>query len=258
MLLFNLGNTIDLGDLFTTIIAFISLVVAVLTFCSQKKTQENTTPAVNMDIQKTLWLSMIKQFYYKMQYLYALRILLEECDYKKKPEERCLLNLCIRPDDYIHEELFYAEEYKNYYSNVHWIKKHLEDFNIQINIIVNRLNNENIKSEKVDYIFSFLDDICLSCLEYYQKIFKIESKEKLKDTLNKELFDKQKKELDQYKEPEKKEEQEKTRINYNLKDAFIKYFKDIDKFADDYYDSTTAYIEYYLKEKKERISLVDY
>ena len=174
-----------------------------------------------------LWLFLIKQFYYKIQYLQVLKILLEKCRYTKKPEESFIQSLCIFPERFLHEELFYSDDCKKYYGNVHWIIKHIMDYNLYVNSLAKNLNRKNIKPENFDRLFSFMDALCKSLLKYYSIIFDIKSKNDFIKTLNEELFDKQRNEIDDNsvkieKSGIKLSETEK----YACHDGFIDYFED--------------------------------
>lgn len=255
---------LNIWDWVAVLIAFSSFIIAMCSFNvaretlrSQKATQKNTTPLIKMDTQKMLWLFLIKQFYYKIQYLQVLKILLEKCKYTKKPEESFIQSLCILPERFLHEELFYSDKYKKYFGNVHWITKHILDYNLYVNSLANNLNHKNIKPENFDRLFSFIDALCKSLLKYYSIIFDIKSKNDFIKTLNKELFDKQKKDVDNNiikieKSGIRLSETEK----YTYHDGFIEFFEDYDKNFENFYQTATNnYIEYLLF--KERIKLVD-
>lgn len=245
---------LDCWDWLAIIISIAALVIAILTFCSQRKTEHNTAPVVTMDIQKMLWLFLIKQFFYKIQYLYILKILLERCSYGKKPEESFIQSLCIAPENYIHEELFYAKEYEKHYGNVHWIIKHINDYNLYVNSIANHLDKKNIKPENIDRILSLIDNVCSSLLEHYQSVFELDKKEEFKNLLDKELFDKQRDGIIKSNiviVPFSKEDK------YSRTDAFINYFGDMDAFKSEYYAIINDYMVFLMTVKKDKIVLVD-
>ncbi len=218
---------LDKWDWVAIIISISAFVVAIKTLHSQQRTEQNTEPVVTMKVQRMLWEFLIKQYYYKIQYLHILKIKLESCSFQKRPEESFIRSLCINPENYIHEELFFDEKYDKHYGNVHWIKKHLSDYNLYVNSIANHLDNKNITVHNINRLYSILDDLCCSTLNYYQIIFKVENKVDFKTLLDKELFDKQKDEIaksgfnpDEY--PMEKE-------RYLRDDAFVNYFADLEK-----------------------------
>lgn len=238
------------------IISILSLIVASLTLWSQRETQKNTAPTIDMRIQKLLWLNLIKQFYYKIQYLHMLKIMLKKSQFKKKPEDSFIQSLSIAPENYIHEELFYKKKYAEYYGNVYWIKKHIIDYNLYVSSVANHLDQKNIKTENIDRMLSLIDALCSSLLKYYQKIFEVDKKEDMSTMLDIELFNKQREEIEECKvghDVSLKDEMAYTR----KEDAFINFFKDLDGFANKYYSIINDYMGFYINRKKGRIVLVD-
>lgn len=247
--------SLDKWDYVAIVISLIALWVAYKTFKSQKATEKNTMPIINMGIQKKLWLFLIKQFFYKMQYLHILKTLLQRCNYEKKPEESFINSLCIEPDDYLHKELFYDEKYEKYYGNVHWIIKHINDYNLYVSAIAIHLDEKNIKASNIDRMLVLIDAVCLSALKHYRIVFGLQTKEEFRDCLVRELFGKQEEEMKYSSVSFGKILQQGER--YTRNDAFTDYFGELDGFKGMYYSITNKYMEFFMVEKKERIVLVD-
>ncbi len=219
-------------------IAAFALYIAIRTLKSQKATQENTTRIMTMNIQKMLFVILIKQYYYKIQYLHVLRIKLQKCNYKKKPEESFIQSLCIIPENYIHEELFYENE--DNYGDIHWLKKHIMEYNLYVNSVANQLYQKNINPENLDRMLEHIDGLCRWTLRMYQTIFNI-SKEELYNHLKEVLFEKQKNVISEKNNSIIKFD---AREEYSRNDEFVKFIKSIDNtYERNYYSITNRYME---------------
>lgn len=240
------------------VIASITLIVAIKTLHSQQATQDNTAPIITMKVQKKLWLYLIKQLYYKLQYLHVLQIQLQRCNYKKKPEESFIQSFCIIPESYIHEELFYDDD--DNYGDVNWLKKHIMEYNMYFRSATSHLNQRNIKPEIIDRMFFFINDACQHALKYYCSIFRKEYKDDNNEFMNyfeDELFKNQRNKIEEkgskdfpFGEYITKDEE------YSRKDGFVDFFGNNDEeFKRRYYNTTNRYMEYLLSSGK--IVLVD-
>jgi len=237
-------------DWFAVICSIAALVVAYCTLRSQRQTERNTTPTVTMGIQEMLWIFLIKQFFYKIQYLHILQVYLQRCNYTKKPEESFIQSFCIAPDNYLHEELFYNQDYEKYFGIVHWIKKHLNDYNMYLEAIARHLEQKNIKPENIERIFDLLDELCYSSMKHYEGIFN----GNIENILGEQLFAKQRSVCEKTEIAYGEILQEGER--YSRDDAFFNYFNG--RIKESYYDIANKYIEYLMIEKNKRFVLVEY
>lgn len=132
-------------DWLGAIIAFISLVIACIalffswkTLKSQKQTEQNTMPIINMDIQEFLFAQLILKLLDAYIKLVTLWHLLTEKKYNYYPSEHILAKLKI-DTSVIHQELFYnnhdnyicidgfIDEIKSYNVNLDVLNKHLQN-----------------------------------------------------------------------------------------------------------------------------------
>lgn len=169
--------SLDTWDWFAAIVAVSSLVIAVSslviafkTLRSQKATQQNTAPVVTMAIQKMLWLKLIEQIYLDLMRLHALRILLERCNYTKKPEEIFIQNFHINEDDFIHEELFYNQERR--FAHVHRLKEQIVEYNRFFLSYANIIKERTITEDRVERMILRINVLLKLALKEYLMAFR--------------------------------------------------------------------------------------
>lgn len=232
-------------------IAFVAMLIAGLTLKSQKATQINTKPIMNMNIQKMLFFILIKQYYYKIQYLHVLKIKLQNCNYGLKPEESFIESLSIIPERYIHEELFYDND--KYFGDIHWLTKHIMEYNLYVHSVASHLYQKNINPDNINRMLELIDGLCRWTLSMYQDIFKIKT-EILFNELKDNLFEKQKSYLSINDNSIPKFN---TYDVYSRNDEFVKFIKSINHNYDiNYYSITNRYMERLMTGR--RIILVKY
>lgn len=97
------------------IVAGITLYYTIRTYRSQKKTEANTTPSINRDIQKYLLLEQLTNIYDIYVYLFALFFYLRKHKHKAMPSEHFWNAIEVRLDQF-HESLFYnnIEDWKKF------------------------------------------------------------------------------------------------------------------------------------------------
>lgn len=220
-------------------ISVVALIIAFRTLNSQEATQKNTTPIMNEKIQIMLFFILIKQYYYKIQYLHVLKIKLQDCGFKQKPEESFIQSLSIIPERYIHEVLFYEDEKS--YGDIHWLIKHIMEYNLYVNSVANHLFQKNINPDNIDRLFELIDGLCRWTLSMYQDIFKI-SKEQLFQELKENLFEKQKGYINVNNDSNITFN---TREEYTRNDEFVKFISSVDNtYVSNYYSITNRYMEH--------------
>ena len=129
-------------------LAIWSLCVARRTLKSQRKTEKNTTPAINRDVQLFLLNNKIKEAYESFIHLLLLKVSLEGVNvdginYKVKPTSQ-FWNVVRLNVDELHEHLFYnnVEQFSNFHTLVDFIKFYNED----IKVLEEFVNNPNINA----------------------------------------------------------------------------------------------------------------
>lgn len=142
---------ISIWDWITAGLTMLSLVVAVCAFIiarktlkSQKQTEKNTMPVINMEIQEFLFSGLVLKLLDAHMKLAALWHLLNEKDFRFYPSEHILEKLKI-DKKLIHAELFYG----NYddYRVVEGFLDMLNSYNINIAILNEHLKNPIISNE---------------------------------------------------------------------------------------------------------------
>lgn len=111
---------------FSLIIAIISVIIATKTLISQKATQKNTQPIMNIEIQQFLIGQKLLCILDSYIYLFALQYFLSKFNYKVKPSSHFweLTKLSLEDMD---ESLFYNDN--NKFVSFHNFKEILKEFN---------------------------------------------------------------------------------------------------------------------------------
>lgn len=106
-------------------VAVVSLIVATKTLRSQKKTERNTLPVINKDVQLSLLAQSLRDLFDSYILIFALDFLLSKSNYTVKPSCHFWMYAKPHPND-IHESLFYSSETKLY--PIHQLKLALIEF----------------------------------------------------------------------------------------------------------------------------------
>ena len=161
-------------DWFTAIVGFVSLIVAIsafiiakrtysvskMTLASQKQTEQNTMPIINIEIQEFL----LKEFIFKLLdgqiRISAIWYILHGKNYEYYPSEQILDKLKVSTES-IHTELFYnrTEDYLflqgllnmtiEYNINISVLNNHLSNNAIDNNLLYQEFNNILKQNEKI-------------------------------------------------------------------------------------------------------------
>lgn len=162
---------LDPWDWFSAIVAFFSLIVAIFAFiiakrtlASQKQTEKNTMPIINIDIQEFL----LKEFIFKLLdgqiRISAIWYLLHGKNYLYYPSEQILEKLKVSTES-IHTELFYnrADDYLalqgllnitiEYNINITVLNAHLSNNSIDNNLLYQEFDNIIKQNAKIAEIW---------------------------------------------------------------------------------------------------------
>lgn len=97
---------------FTLLISFFSLCVACRTLKSQRKTEENTRPIINLVSQKELIKQFFREVFMSYGYLLSLQYQLIKTNYSVFPSSQFWTKFP-DPKDFLYESLFYSNELDN-------------------------------------------------------------------------------------------------------------------------------------------------
>ena len=151
-------------------IACLSLYYAIKTLKSQRQTEKNTLPIINLDIQRFQLCDFIRKLLDGHMRLTALWHMLNSHAFKVYPTERILRLLKI-PHDIIHIELFY----NNYvhYRCMQGLIDMVDDYNISIDILESHLKDSSVDSDFLYNEFFHITNKNDSLAEAWDKIMSI-------------------------------------------------------------------------------------
>lgn len=135
------------------IVAVLSFVIARQTLKSQRQTERNTMPIINIDIQELLLNELILRLLDGHIRITALWYLIDEKKYAFYPSEYILDKIVI-PIDTIHVDLFYSN--KQQYRTMQGLLDMIKNYNISIEVLNSHLKNKSIASEVLNNEFSHL------------------------------------------------------------------------------------------------------
>ena len=125
-------------------IACLSLYYAIKTLKSQRQTEKNTLPIINLEIQRFQLCDLIRKLLDGHMRLTALWHMLNSHAFKVYPTER-ILRLIKIPQDTVHIELFY-DNYV-YYRCMQGLIDMLEDYNTSVDILESHLKDSRVDSD---------------------------------------------------------------------------------------------------------------
>lgn len=135
------------------IVAILSFVIARQTLKSQRQTEKNTMPIINIEIQELLLNELILRLLDGHIRITALWYLIDEKKYEFYPSEYILDKIVI-PIDTIHVDLFYRN--KQQYRTMQGLLDMIKNYNISIEVLNLHLKNKLIASEVLNNEFSHL------------------------------------------------------------------------------------------------------
>ena len=141
---------------FSLIVAFISIMIAMRTLKSQRQTEKNTMPIINMKIQEFLLNELFLKLFDGQLMITALWYLLNDKKYELYPSEQILEKIKM-PVTHIHSELFY-KNYKSY-RTIAGLVDMVNEYNIAITTLNNHLHDNAINKEILYREFSNLTHI---------------------------------------------------------------------------------------------------
>lgn len=152
--------SLTLWDWMAFLVAMLSLIVALLSFIiakrtlrSQRQTEINTLPVINIVIQELLLKDLIVRLFDGHLRTAAVWNLLNDYSYKYYISERFLALIKI-PEDIIHIELFY-NNYNNY-QTVQGLIDMIKEYNYSIDVINDHMKNPAIDGDVLYLEFSSL------------------------------------------------------------------------------------------------------
>lgn len=151
-------------------IACLSLFYAIKTLKSQRQTEKNTLPIINLDIQRFQLCDLIRKLLDGHMRLTALWHMLNNHAFKVYPTER-ILRLIKIPQDIIHIELFYNNYV--YYRCMQGLIDMIDDYNTSIDILENHLKDSSVDGDFLYNEFFHITNKNDSLAESWDKIMTI-------------------------------------------------------------------------------------
>lgn len=123
-------------DWIALIFSFSSLCVSILTYLSQKQTEDNTVKEITPDIQKHLLERLIPRLYINYIISIAIELKCASENFKSYPSEEHMYKMLI-PVDLIHQELFYGNP--AHFDVIYEIRQMVEIYNREIQLVWDHL-----------------------------------------------------------------------------------------------------------------------
>ena len=147
----------------TLIISFISLIIACKTLKSQKKTEQNTAPDINPEVQLELSQKYMSFFYSTIFDLIALNYALVKTNFTTKPSHQ-FWSRFIDYKDYLFDKVFYGDLRK--FNSFNRFKRNASEYNKGIERL-ELLLKENAPKEEIVQEFGFLYQCVLRLHDFY-------------------------------------------------------------------------------------------
>lgn len=128
-------------DWIALIFSFSSLCIAILTYRSQKQTENNTVKDITLDIQKRLLERLIPKLYINYIVSIAIELKCSTDNFNSYPSEEHMYKMQI-PADLIHHELFYNNPLQ--FDIIYEIKQMIEIYNKEIQLVWDHLMSTRI------------------------------------------------------------------------------------------------------------------
>lgn len=152
--------SLNVWDWIAFLVALISLCVAICSFFiakrtlkSQRQTEKNTMPIINLDTQKVLLNKLIAETFWSRINHIALWCLLMG-KYSKTNTPKTILKEMELNLDLIHPELFYSQP-DNYVQIMDLIKS-IKEYNMNLGVLNDYLNDGNADEKMLEKLFSSL------------------------------------------------------------------------------------------------------
>lgn len=141
---------LDKWDYFAIFLAIVSIVIAIKTFKSQKKTETNTNYLVPSHLAQERFIQdLIGQSIGVLAMLYATKKVLKKYEYKRTISKAILNNYSLASDSFVPHELFYSKETSFvYYSR---LLRGLEAYRYVIDSFLIEQNKTDITKDQIDY-----------------------------------------------------------------------------------------------------------
>ena len=155
---------------FSLLVAVMSFLIAKKTLASQKQTEKNTMPVINLTIQEFLLTQLVVKLLDAYIKLTALWNIVVVKDYAYYPSEHIMLKLKI-DNSIIHPELFYNNP--DYYKVVEGFLEMINNFNINLDVLSQHITSENIENNMISNEFYSLISANNRIAEKWGKIMSI-------------------------------------------------------------------------------------
>lgn len=131
-------------DWVALLFSFSSLYIAILTYLSQKQTENNTVKNITPIIQKRLLERLISRLYINYIVSISIEVKCSKVNFNSYPSEEHLYKMQI-PIDLIHPELFYNNP--SHFDIIYEIKQMIEIYNKEIKLVWDHLMSSKITLE---------------------------------------------------------------------------------------------------------------
>lgn len=167
-------------SLCSVLIAIVSLCVAVKTLKSQKKTEKNTAPLIDVKIQLFLLNNSLRELYESFISITALFSALELTKYRVSPSKQ-FWDLVYIDTNNFHAELFYGDE--NRFRKMYYLMSYIKKFNNDVSDLRDRIANKNVdwnlKKEIILHICEDIGDLLQLWVKVYLVSFDLSKYEML-------------------------------------------------------------------------------
>ena len=166
----------------TFVLSIATFIVSILTYISQRATQRNTA-RISQKGQLWIILDKVRYLYKNLIDLFAIRNLLEKCDFNAYPSEIHMESMKIEMEDIKQNVFLDLDEHSFYY-----VLKTLEDFkryNISLGILNTHLRDKRmVSTAKQESLRSLMNETVrlMTCIE--QIIYYIDYKKHTKDNFD--------------------------------------------------------------------------
>lgn len=162
--------SITMATFFTS---FVALIVAYKTLKSQQKTEANTTPDLNVEIQLSLFGSFMNKYLLSIYSFLTFNFALVKTDFETKPTSP-FWSKFINPNDYLFERVFYSDaanftRFKEFISTSTAFKNGIDRLKV---LYEKKATKEEIKDE-IDAIQRFAEESLFCSIHVLHKTFEL-------------------------------------------------------------------------------------
>ena len=164
---FSFWREADFWEYLAILLSILAILLAVITAVSQWKTERNTRMSLSMKTQvyESVFKSLLNDLYRIQCDVLSLQIILMEEDFKSYPSQRYLRRMLIKFDESNIDSLLvvFDNKYRNtaeeHYLKILEISRLIQDYNIDIEILIEHLKDSSIDMNTKLLDFSIIYDI---------------------------------------------------------------------------------------------------